>query len=97
MTFALKGPQQVSPGQSAATKRRHGEQVTASLASKALSVCRIEHWRKGCRKHWEPGVHVARRDELELRDEEQNWRKALPLPRPNFLQPRIRPSVGSGT
>ena len=59
-------------------------ELTESLVRKALSACRIKHLKTWCEEHLDPGVHVARREDLPFSDEELKWRKAYAIPIPNF-------------
>lgn len=59
-------------------------ELTESLVRKALSVCRIKHLTTWCKEHLDPGVHVARREDLQPSDEELNWRKPYAVPISDF-------------
>jgi hypothetical protein len=59
-------------------------ELTESLIRTALTVCRIKHLKTWCKTYLDPGVHVARREDLQPSKEELNWRKAHTVPIPNF-------------
>jgi len=52
-------------------------EITEDLVQQALSVCRMKHLRSWCQETLRPGVHVARREDLEASTEEVILRNRL--------------------
>lgn len=59
-------------------------EITTTLVQKALSTCRMKHLAQWTRDNLKPGVHVARREDLAVTQEEQNLRKHILSTSPMF-------------
>jgi hypothetical protein len=58
--------------------------ITTELVQDALSSCRMKHLIAWTKATLRPGVHVARRDDLEASEEEKNLRRLVAPATPNF-------------
>jgi hypothetical protein len=58
--------------------------LTATLVRNALSTCRIKHLVNWCKAHFNESNNWARRVDLPPTQEEQNLRKRIAAPTPNF-------------